>query len=129
MPRLLAAIVAVLSATATGALDDDSNWPLRDLYVVAGQSNAVGMGLTAELPADLARPPRHALQFRTSHGRSEWKPFLVGAPGWRKYFGPEVAFSHELSKRVYGAGPNQIQERFGIVKVGKGWTGMYVSST
>lgn len=82
-----AAILAVLLAAvaAAGAADQQK----AKMFILAGQSNMVGKGATAELPADLKKTPANVKLYHA--GRAE--PLAAAAS-----FGPEVAFAHELAK-------------------------------
>jgi lysophospholipase L1-like esterase len=79
------------------------------LFVLSGQSNMAGQGVSAELPLQMQRGSDRVLMFE--NGR--WQPLrpLTGR------FGPEIAFAHEIAK----AWPD---ETIGIVKQAKGGTGI-----
>ncbi|NQU12299.1 hypothetical protein HQ590_16000 [bacterium] len=58
------------------------------VFLLAGQSNMVGQGVSAELPADRRASPANVRLFE----ESGWH----GLP-WQERFGPEVGFAHQLS--------------------------------
>lgn len=62
-------------------------------FILAGQSNMVGAGISHELPAALATPPA---QVRLIEDGQE-KPLL-----WRPRFGPEVGFAHAIARAFPG---------------------------
>lgn len=82
------------------------------LFILSGQSNMVGQGLSKELEGvfpDALVPNERILMFENG----KWQPLqpLIIT------FGPEIMFAHEMAK----AWPN---ETIGIVKQGKGGTGI-----
>ena len=79
------------------------------VFILSGQSNMVGQGLSAELPDALKRPDERVLMFE--EGR--WQPLRP----LRVTFGPEIAFAHALAK----AWP---EETIGVVKQAVGGTGI-----
>eukprot|EP00928_Gymnodinium_smaydae_P070181 TRINITY_DN54091_c0_g1_i1.p1 TRINITY_DN54091_c0_g1~~TRINITY_DN54091_c0_g1_i1.p1 ORF type:complete len:335 (-),score=46.57 TRINITY_DN54091_c0_g1_i1:44-1048(-) len=117
--------------------------PLRDIFVVAGQSNAQGFGLVDELEK-LRRSefPSSMVAWANCDGPEmeygnpdwRWRTFTAGAPAWAHgdeggagsplLFGPEVAFGQELGQKVYGCGRDLLHESFGILKVAVSGTGL-----
>lgn len=91
---------------------------LSALVVVAGQSNALGFGLTpAELP-DYARTPDPRVQIWTPHGFETLRAGTnTGTPANPAAWGPEVAFAHAWR----AAHP---RERLYLVKSVKGSTSL-----
>jgi Carbohydrate esterase, sialic acid-specific acetylesterase len=61
---------------------------MNRLFLLAGQSNMVGAGVTAEIPAALREPPPNVRLFE----EGQWRELL-----WRERFGPEVGFAGEIS--------------------------------
>lgn len=108
---LLTLVWQVFQASAMQFLRTGSNGdlPLRDIILVAGQSNAVGLGVSSELPAELATPPANMLVWPTTNG-VEWSSASVEAAR----FGPELSFAYDVAK-LY----EQRHESFGILKVAK----------
>jgi hypothetical protein len=79
------------------------------LFILSGQSNMVGQGLSAEIPDNLLKPNDRILIFENG----KWQPLRP-----LKYtFGPEVSFARMMAKKW----PN---ETIGIVKQSVGGTGV-----
>jgi len=79
------------------------------LFILSGQSNMVGQGLSAELSKDLLMPNDRILMFENG----KWQPLRP-----LKYtFGPEISFAHTLAEKW----PD---ETIGIVKQAVGGTGI-----
>lgn len=76
------------------------------VFLLAGQSNMVGGGRSAELPAG---EPVDALLFEDG----AWR-----VPGWRERFGPEVGFAREMRAARPGM-------RFALCKVAAGGANLY----
>lgn len=81
------------------------------VFILAGQSNMEGKGRFAELPAELKRVPKN-VTFCMGDRKTGGKKTDFAAS---RTFGPEVAFSHEMSK----AFP---KDRIIVVKHAKGGT-------
>ena len=79
------------------------------LFILSGQSNMAGQGLSAELPPEMLRPNNRLLMF----AKGKWQPLRP----LRYTFGPEIAFGHAMAK----AWPD---ETIGIVKQARGGTGI-----
>lgn len=79
------------------------------LFILSGQSNMVGQGLSAELPQNLKTPNDRILLFEDG----KWQPLRP----LRHTFGPEIAFAHAMAKQWPG-------ETIGIVKQAWGGTGV-----
>jgi hypothetical protein len=79
------------------------------LFILSGQSNMAGAGVSAELPEEMRRGNDRVLMFENG----KWQPLRP----LRNRFGPEIAFGHTMAK----AWPN---ETIGIVKQAKGGTGI-----
>lgn len=79
------------------------------LFILSGQSNMVGQGLSAELPDEMLRPNDRLLMFEDG----KWQPLRPLKPT----FGPEIAFARTIAK----AWPD---ETIGIVKQAWGGTGV-----
>jgi len=154
MARWLGAFLSLVVATRGLQLHDVSEpqeeWPLRDIFLIAGQSNARGRGHAENLTDQTA--PENMLAWMAQRDNFAWQRFQVGPPAYLydglallqaeqpnatvivpkttwKPFGPELAFGRELAHRVYGAGPNQKKENFGIVKVAVMQTSMFYNWT
>ncbi|MDE0767596.1 MAG: hypothetical protein OSB19_04335 [Opitutaceae bacterium] len=79
------------------------------LFILSGQSNMVGQGLSAELPKKQVKPNERILMFE----EGKWQPLRPLKPT----FGPEIAFAHAMAERWPG-------ETIGIVKQAVGGTGV-----
>ena len=79
------------------------------LFILSGQSNMVGQGLSAELPEEMKRGNGRVLMFE--EGR--WQPLRP----LKRTFGPEITFAHAMAKAWPG-------ETIGIVKQSVGGTGI-----
>ncbi|MGD9856483.1 MAG: sialate O-acetylesterase [Planctomycetaceae bacterium] len=120
MPRrFVHAVLIVLSWTT--CVDAGDGKPLK-VFILAGQSNMVGWGNSAELPDDLRSGNDRVLMFEA--GR--WQPLRPHQPasatqaqfGLTEYtFGPEISFAHEMAR----AWP---QGTIGIVKHAVGGTSL-----
>jgi hypothetical protein len=87
--RLFAVLASVGFAAASCAPGDAPPDADPYVFILSGQSNMVGQGVTAELPDDLATLP------------SNVRLFVDGtevAVSGRPSFGPEVSFAHELAQ-------------------------------
>ncbi len=77
--------------------------PVVDVYVIAGQSNAMGRGRVANLQSGQAPDPRawlyHSALLRSSAGPFTWAP-LRPASETREMFGPEVSLGSRLQERT-----------------------------
>ncbi len=79
------------------------------LFILSGQSNMGGQGMSAELPDNLLSPNDRILMFE--NGR--WQPLRP----LKHTFGPEISFAQRMAKKW----PN---ETIGIVKQSVGGTGV-----
>ncbi|MHC4630028.1 MAG: sialate O-acetylesterase [Planctomycetota bacterium] len=79
------------------------------LFILSGQSNMAGAGVSAELPEEMQQGNDRVLMFENG----KWQPLRP----LRNRFGPEIAFGHAMAK----AWPN---ETIGIVKQARGGTGI-----
>lgn len=79
------------------------------LFILSGQSNMVGQGLSAELSPKQVQPNERILMFEAG----KWQPLRP----LTHTFGPEIAFAHAMAKRW----PD---ETIGIVKQAIGGTGV-----
>ncbi len=79
------------------------------LFILSGQSNMVGQGVSAELPRSLQRGNERVLMFEDG----KWQPLRP----LRNFFGPEIAFGQAISRALRG-------ETIGIVKQAVGGTGV-----
>lgn len=80
------------------------------LFIMSGQSNMVGQGISNELPEPWKRgDDERVLMFEAG----AWQPLRPH----RKMFGPEISFGHAMAKAWPG-------ETIGIVKQGIGGTGI-----
>ncbi|MCK5174613.1 MAG: hypothetical protein KAR47_14565, partial [Planctomycetes bacterium] len=79
------------------------------LFILSGQSNMVGQGVSAELPRSLQRGNERVLIFEDG----KWQPLRP----LRNFFGPEIAFGQAISRALRG-------ETIGIVKQAVGGTGV-----
>jgi len=79
------------------------------LFIMSGQSNMAGLGLSSELPESVRKGCERVLMFRG--GR--WQPLRP----WHFTFGPEIAFGHTIAAAWPG-------ETIGIVKQAQGATGI-----
>lgn len=79
------------------------------LFIMSGQSNMVGQGLSAELSRDFVAPNDRILMFENG----KWQPLRP----LKHTFGPEIAFAHAMAKQWPG-------ETIGIVKQAVGGTGV-----
>jgi len=130
LATLLAVADAVLSpAHIKGVRHEDL--PLRDIFLLAGQSNSVGLGQNSELHGKYAAFPENMLVYPRLYagGVSPFTDFASfkdnGGPtsiNANEQFGPEVSFGFELARRLYN---DTLQEAFGLVKVGSMGTSLY----
>jgi len=81
------------------------------IFIFFGQSNMVGQGLYAEFPEDMRSESEYRLRLEDG-GWVMQKPFDP-----RGHNGPEISFLYYLSEAFPG-------ERFGVIKVAKGGTGI-----
>jgi hypothetical protein len=79
------------------------------LFILSGQSNMVGQGMSGELADDLIEPNDRILMFE----EGKWQPLRP----LRYTFGPEISLAHAIAK----AWPD---ETIGIVKQSVGGTGV-----
>jgi hypothetical protein len=79
------------------------------LFILSGQSNMVGQGLSAELSEAMLKQNDRILMFEAG----KWQPLRPFEP----FFGPEMAFAHTMAKQWPG-------ETIGIVKQSIGGTGV-----
>jgi hypothetical protein len=92
------------------AQDKGGNWKPATIFLLGGQSNMDGRGLTTELPKEFLKFP---LNVRIWDG-SNWVELKPG-----EMFGPEIGFAFEMSKKW-----PKIQ--IGLVKLGSSGTNMLV---
>lgn len=102
--------------------------PMRDIFLLAGQSNAVGLGKNGELHGHYAEFPENMLVY-PRRGVSQFTDFASfkdnGGPtsiNANEQFGPEVSFGNELAHKLYN---QSMQESFGLVKDGSMGTSLY----
>lgn len=79
------------------------------LFILSGQSNMVGQGLSGELSEDMWRGNERVLMFEGG----KWQPLRP----LKITFGPEIAFASEMAKAWPG-------ETIGVVKQARGGTGV-----
>ena len=110
----LAIFFLALAATAVAAAGEPTaagDGPMP-VFVLAGQSNMVGAGQVAELPAEFKGPFRDALF--TRFWGTEFKPLDPAKLG--KTFGPEVTFGLEMAKAL--------KRPVGMIKLSSGGTSL-----
>jgi hypothetical protein len=120
IPRLILPLVSAVFLIVTVATSADAADKPIKVFILAGQSNMVGWGDSTKLPDDLRQGSDRVLMFE--NGR--WQPLRPHAPanlGQQRvgltefYFGPEIAFGHEMAR----AWP---EETIGIIKLAVGGT-------
>lgn len=104
-------------------VEGERDFPLRDIFLFAGQSNCVGVAQLTDLPAELLGEVPNLYAWPKTMG-TEWIPYqtpedthgfnLQGA------FGPEVSFVNTLAP-IY----KKKQESFGITKMAKIGTSLH----
>jgi hypothetical protein len=82
------------------------------VFILAGQSNMLGQGVTAELPAELQASRPAALFAKSTE--LEFKPLNPGKLG--QTFGPEVSFGVEMAR--------ELKKNIGIIKLALGGTSL-----
>lgn len=97
--------------------------PALKVFVLAGQSNMVGLGKVAELSDEQQQPVDRALiwlddSVHMSPRRKRWAPLEPGYGVNPQRFGPELA----LGRRIGEAWP---ERPFAIIKVAEGGTNLY----
>jgi len=102
---LAASIVLAAASIALGG----PGRPPTLVFLLAGQSNMVGLGLVRELPSTYRAPRENLLEWKDG----TWVP--LAPAGWG--FGPELSFA-------YAIGDALPKERIGIVKVARVSTGI-----
>lgn len=138
--RVLISVVAVLRTSAIQQHhrlsegqhhNSDSNASavsLTDMFLFAGQSNSVGLGLVSELKGTI---PKNMLAFPLSYAYEEqptegWTNYAVREEKDDLYFGnfevgkfgSEISFAQKLASSLYG------NENFGIVKSAESGSGL-----
>jgi|GEM_PF-1039766 len=112
-PWLLAVKLMGASYTPATLSDDERYGPevgrKIKLFILSGQSNMVGQGLSAELPEELLKQNNRLLMFEGG----KWQPLRP----LNSFFGPEITFAHAMAKQY----PD---ETIGIVKQAVGGTGV-----
>lgn len=109
-------LAACCLLTATVALAEETS-PVK-LFLLGGQSNMEGCGVTSELPEPYRTPPENVTIWdnKKSHWGALGKDTTAIARD--KLFGPEIAFSHQLSK-FYPS------HTIGIIKTAAGGTKLH----
>jgi len=87
--------------------------PLTDIFLLAGQSNCVGLGKQDQIASDVATPPSNAFVWPRS--RNDWETGTWNAFNLPGLFGPEASFFHMIANQIY----QPAKESFGVVKVAK----------
>lgn len=105
LPALLLLLAVVLPAA------DQAPLPV---FVLAGQSNMVGLGQVSELPDELKRAQPDVLLFE----QRTWTPLEPGKVPEGRSFGPEVTFGQAMAKHVGGP--------IGLIKVAASGTDLAV---
>jgi lysophospholipase L1-like esterase len=82
-------LVLLLLLPLTLQADSDIPANKTHIFILAGQSNMMGRGDTAQLPAHLKQPPEN-VEFYTHGRQSQLAKY--------QYFGPEVQFAHAMAK-------------------------------
>jgi hypothetical protein len=110
------------SSDALLEVEEKKDFPLRDVFLFAGQSNCVGVAQLTDLPVELAGDVPNLYGWPKTMGKS-WNPYkMQEANGFNLNgaFGPEVSFVHTLAP-IY----EKKQESFGITKVAKIGTSLH----
>jgi hypothetical protein len=100
-----------LAACAVGG--DTLEQPRNLVFLLAGQSNMVGQGESAELTGQLSRPQRDI-----NYWSDGWVPLAPGHGNSSQEFGPELSFG----RRIKDAFPN---DSIYLIKYGHNGTALY----
>ncbi|NOZ85146.1 MAG: hypothetical protein GXP49_02560 [Deltaproteobacteria bacterium] len=110
-----------------GQIDEDGVCPQAKpylwVYILAGQSNMVGLGVNSELGSEDSGVVPNAYIFcdLSVHPNSnchQWKPLAPGFGVMPDHFGPELAFGRRMHQYWPG-------RAFGIIKVAEGGTALH----
>jgi hypothetical protein len=91
------------------AEDKNNNWKPAVIFLLGGQSNMDGRGITAEIPKEFLKYPSTV---RIWSGANDWAEIKPG-----EMFGPEIGFAFEMSKKWP-------KVQIGLVKLGSSGTNM-----
>jgi len=101
------ALIVVLCAAMLSVVAQEK--PMK-VFILAGQSNMVGLGDAKELPGDLKEEQKDVLSF----DGKDWIPLAPGKTICKGWIGPELSFAKELSAKL--------DNPIGIIKYAGGGT-------
>jgi len=116
-------------ASCGGGDCDGACRPALDVYILAGQSNMVGLGLASDLPANLAAP-QCSVPIKVESGLNTdpaladtWLPLGpgFGAFGAGSRIGPEIGFGHDMRALLAGRSLALIKSSVGATSLACNW--------